>query len=332
MNKYLIALNSQLPEGFAATALNFELTPADELPERIVLVPAGQIVIGRDGRQWRNPDPQRIVDTMKARNVDVVFDFEHASELKAPQGDKAPAAAWLDDFAVEDGQVTARIKLWTPDGETAVRSKEYRYYSPVIIYHRSTFEISRISSVGLTNKPNLELAALNSEQHLTEEDMNKNILAKLGLDETATEQQVLTAIATLQSDLASARNAEQTPSLAKFVPRSDYDQMEQRAMNAEQLIADNQKAQLKEARDEAINAALEAGKIAPASKDYYVAMCHDQSGLDQFNEFVKTAPQIAAPSNLDRQKPDGEGKSLNAEEQEICGNLGISTEDYLSVE
>jgi len=332
MRNLVVALNSQLPEGFASTALNFELPADGSLPEQIELIPAGEKITGRDGRNWMNPSPESVVEYLKNRQCDLVLDFEHSTELKAPKGEKAPAAAWMNNFEVIDGKVVATVSRWTPDGESAVSSGGYRYISPVIIYNKNTMEIVGISSVGLTNRPNLYVPALNQQQPTTEENMLKKLLAKLGLPEDATELQAMNAIATLQSDLDTARNAQTTPDLNKFVPRADFDQMQERATNAEQQLADNAKEQLESDINHAIDAALEAGKIAPASKDFYVAMCRNEGGLDQFNEFVKTAPVVAAPSNLDEKKPNGDGKSLNAEEQEICTSLGISTEDYLAAE
>ena len=130
-----------------------------------------------------------------------------------------------------------------------------------------------------------------------------------------------------------AMNREVTPDLAKFVPRTDYDQMQQRAVNAEQQLADAAREKLETEINSEIDAALKAGKIAPASKDFYTAMCRSEDGLNQFRKFLETAPVIAEPSGLDNQSAgDGHGQSLNAEEQEIIDNLGISKEAYLAAE
>ncbi len=60
-------------------ALNFELSSDGSLPQRIELIPAGPVVTGRDGRAWRNDNPQRIVDFMNNQGRDLVVDFEHAT-------------------------------------------------------------------------------------------------------------------------------------------------------------------------------------------------------------------------------------------------------------
>lgn len=309
-------------------ALNFE-AQGNTLPERIDLLPAGKRITGRDGRSWNNSNPAGIVERLNASSIDLVLDFEHASELKAPNGDHAPAAAWLNAFRVEpDGRITGAVKTWTPAGEAAVLNREYRYISPAVNYHPRTMEIVGIGSAGLTNKPNLALAALNHEQ---QEDpiMLKKILAKLGLAEDASEDMALNAIGKLHTDLQTALNSAATPSLDKFVPRADYETALNRASTAEAKIADADKAKLEGEIETAINQALTEGKIAPASKEFYVATCRTEGGLAQFKTFIASAPKIVADSVLSGKTPEGEKTGLNAQEKDIIAKMGITEEEYL---
>ena len=61
-------------------------------PEWIQLVPAGDKIEALDGRTFGNSEPQSIVDAFNDDPRDVAVDWEHASEIKAPNGDQAPAA------------------------------------------------------------------------------------------------------------------------------------------------------------------------------------------------------------------------------------------------
>ena len=307
-------------------SLNFELPTDGSLPHRIILIPAGKIIAGRDGRSWKNDNPQRVIDFLDANNRELVLDFEHSSEIKAPQGEKAPAAAWLTDFYLdEDGAVTAAVNTWTPAGSKAVSEKEYRYISPVILYDERTMQIGGISSVGLTNRPNLYVPALNHQQKENIMDL-KALLKLLGLAEDATLDAAMNAIQKLQGDLKTAMNREITPDLQKFVPRADYDQVLERATNSEKKLADTAKEQLEASINSEVDAALKAGKIAPASKDFYSAMCRTEDGLTQFKKFLESAPVIGDPSNLDG-KDLPEGKALNAEQKQIAEMFGNSAED-----
>ncbi len=307
-------------------ALNFE-AQGNTLPERIDLLPAGKRITGRDGRAWNNPNPGAVVERVNGGGIDLVLDFEHASELKAPKGEPAPAAAWLHDLRVEqDGRITAGIRAWTPAGEAAVLNREYRYISPAVHYHPRTMEIVGIGSAGLTNKPNLPLAALNHEQ---QEDitMLKKILKALGLPEDASEETALNAVDKLHTDVQTALNSAATPSLDKFVPRADYETALNRAAAAEAKVAQIDKDKLEGEIATAINQALLDGKIAPASKDFYMATCRAEGGLEQFKKFVASAPKIVADSGLDGKNPEGERTALNADQTAIMNMFGNTAED-----
>lgn len=319
---------AELPEGCERVALNFELPGDGSVPEWIELIPAGQVVQGRDGRTWINDRPADLLAVFAADGRDIPLDWEHATELKAPQGEPAPAAAWIKQLEVRDeGAVWGRIE-WTEKGRASVAVKEYRYISPVFVFEVESRRIRQITSAGLTNRPNLQLQALNREQPTKGAPPMKKLLALLGLPETATEDQALNALGALKTDLATALNRAETPSLDKFVPRADYDTVVARATNAEQQLADQKKTELETAINAEIDAALIAGKITPATKDYHVATCREAGGLDRFKAFVAAAPVVAAASGLDGKKPEDQAAALNAEEQKVCDALGISVEEY----
>jgi phage I-like protein len=324
-----VALNS-LCDNHEVMALNFELeTPGEAPPSMIMLIPPGQNIVGRDGRAWSNNTPEAIVQWFEARGLKIPIDIEHATELKAPKGEAAPAMAWCIELeSRDDGSVWAKVE-WTPKGEELVLNKEYSYYSPAIIFDKTTMNIVGIKSVGLTNTPNLYMPALNREDnHQGGSTMDlQQLLAALNLPAGTTFAAALNHIAKMQGDLTVALNAAQSPPLDKFVPRGDYDTALNRANAAEAALKAEQDAQLETAINAEISAALEAGKITPATKDYHVAQCRQEGGLERFKAFVAAAPVIAADSDLDTRKHSTDS-ALNTEEKTVCVALGISEEDY----
>lgn len=320
-----------LPEGCELVALNFELPSDGSVPGEIELLQAGEAIVGRDGRDWLNDNPQAVIDALQANGVDLVIDFDHATELKAPNGDEAPAAGWVPVNKLQlrdDGSIWGPTE-WTPRGKAAVANRDYRYLSPVLVFEKVSRRIRSLSSIGLVNKPNLLNTALNFQQPTIEEvpTMLKKILVKLGLTETATEEQALNALGTLQSNLQTALNRAETPSLEKFVPRADYDQALTRANNVEQKLKERDQADLEAALNTEIDAALAAGKIVPATKDFYVAMCRQEGGLDQFKKFAAAAPVVGGASGLDGKKTPEHQMALNAEQEKIAGMFGNSADD-----
>lgn len=308
-------------------AINHEISLAGETPaapDWIRLLPTGPVISGRDGRTWRMDDPAALIAAFNSDARDIPLDFEHSTELQAPQGLPAPAAAWIKELRVDaDGGISGRAD-WTESGRNAVESKEYRYISPVFVFDRASGGIVRITSAALTNQPNLRLEALNHQQkHEQGEAVMKRIIEALGLPEGSDEEKALNAVSALK-----AKADGQSPSLDKYVPRPDFDAMTQRAMNAEKLLKEKKDRQLDKEIEDEVARALEAGKITPATADYHKAMCRMEGGLDRFREFVKVAPEIAGASGLDKKQPE-KGSRLSDEEKAVCRNLGISEEDYL---
>ena len=266
-----------------------------------------------------------------AHGVDLPFDYLHATELKAPNGEEAPAAGWVREYRLNQrGALEARVE-WTERARNAIAAREYRYVSPVFLFDQDG-RIHRFSSFGLTNKPNLAIKALNAEQSPLNPENTMDlaaILAALGLPATATEQQAVAAIQALKDAKEQALNSERTPSLDKYVPRADYDATVQRAQNAEQQLKQRDQEQLQVAINAEIEAALKAGKITPATKAYHVAQCQQEGGLERFREFVKAAPSVTDPV-LPQGQP-GTATALNSEQQTAARRLGMSDAEYLKL-
>ena len=323
-----LALNS-LEEDCEVVALNFELaTDGTVPPSELMLIPPGLRVEGRDGRAWNNSDPSGIIRFFKERGLKIPIDIEHATELKAPRGEAAPAMAWgLNLEARADGSIWAKTE-WTPKGAELVINKEYSYYSPAIIFNKATMEIIGIKSVGLTNTPNFTIPALNREHHMEDKMNLADLLAKLGLPATATFLDALNRITQIQTDHATALNRADNPPLDKFVPRGDYDTALNRATNAETELKKITDAQQETAINHEIDQALKDGKITPATKDYHVAQCRQEGGLERFRAFAAAAPVVADASGLDDKDPDEQKLALNAAEMKVCELTGVSVEDY----
>lgn len=317
-------------------ALCYEIPPAagTGAPLVIELIPAPDAagrVTGRDGRSWLFDEQARVElrRQFDTRGIDIVIDRDHASELRAPHGDEAPAAGWIRDLEIRaDGSVWGIVE-WTPRGADQVRNREWRYASPVFDFEPATNRIARLVSVGLVNKPNLRMSALNKEEPRMK--ISTLIAAALALPaDTATEADVVAAIDRLKADVTTARNAEQTPSLEKFVPRSDYDAVLTRAANAETKIKEAETAAHTAAVNAALDAASKAGKITPASIDYHRASCSDAAGLERFRAFVGAAPVIAPDAVASAGAAKNTTTALNADEQRIVELTGVAAKDFIA--
>lgn len=317
------------------SALCFQLPEYGSLPSELLLVPAQEKIVGRDGRWWLNNDPQAVVNFINNDlGRDLPVDEEHATNLKGPKGESAPAVAWCRNAKLKNGEVWIEVD-WLNVGKWMVSGHSYRYYSPVYLYERESRLLVGITSVGLTNDPNLFLPALNHQEHNLGEDMiSKAICDALGLAADATEADVVNAInstkttlETTKTSLEAAKNSQQTPSLRDYIPRADYETAINRAVDLETELTAKKAADHQKLVEAEINAALAGGIITPATKSYYESQCKTEEGLNQFKEFSKTATPVGDPSKLDGKKPTGTESALNAEEKAVAAMMGVSADD-----
>lgn len=309
-----------------------------EVPEWVELIPAGRRVVGRDGREWVMSSPDAVVTQTNAylAGLDAVVDWEHASDRAAPEGKPAPAGGWIKEFEVRNGAIWGRVE-WVEEARNQIADKKYRYISPVFSFDRQTHEIIRIDRAGLTNKPNLTLTALNSvggdkSSHKTQETfMDKaRLCALLGLPATATDADIEAA---LHKGVTALNSATNNLDLSLYVPKAQHDAV---LTELNTIKTDNANA-AKSAFDAKVTAALDKavadGKLVPAARDHYQAMCTTEDGLTSFEKAMAAAPKIV---NTEGDKPTqgtetAANSALSQEERNVAKMLGHEPAAFLKV-
>jgi phage I-like protein len=289
--------------GRTTLAIAINAAADGSLPASLALIPAGPSIRGRDGRSWTMSDPQSVIAAFNQLGQDLPIDLEHATELKGPNGDEAPAVGWIKKLAIVDGAIHATEFSLNTRGRELITSQAYRYLSPAILFEKASGEIRGLSSVGLTNKPNFELPALNRE----EDDMDRaSIAAALAIPVTSTDAEIVTAVNRLQT-------AASQPDPAKFVPKADLEAALNRASTAETALNAINAAQLEQERTALVDAAVKDGKIAPASKDHYLALCRAEGGIEKVKALIGSLPVIGGGGDLDKkQVREGDASSSDA--------------------
>lgn len=327
------ALNAKAGGGETAVrAFCFELPKGDAAPDWVPFLPSpdsqGRIV-GEDGRWWQVKDPRALCSGVKRK---LPIDINHSSELQGKLGGESPAVAWMPEFQVRpDGSTWARAD-WNERGANAVKSREYGFISPTFDFNGKTREITRFISAALTNEPNFTQLALNARANEDTTMMLAELLALLNLPATASVEDAARAINTMKADLQRATNAAAQPPLEKFVPRADYDAVVLRATNAETAVQTEAKRQHDAAADAEVDAAIKAGKVAPATKDFYRATCSTKEGLESFRSFIKGAPVVVSTKeSVTGSAPEGNAGAdgLTDSQRAICAKTGITPEQFL---
>ena len=131
--------------------------------ESFQIIPAGEFR-AKDGRPrevaaWRLSSSNAIafIQKFRAQGKPLLVDYEHQTLNSAKNGRPAPAAGWIKDLEWRPGKGFFAVDTeWTQKARAYLRSKEYRYISPVISYNKETGDILDILHIALTNNPALD--------------------------------------------------------------------------------------------------------------------------------------------------------------------------------
>lgn len=323
---------------------NVELEGA---PETISVLPIGHVVSSKGEFDVDEESYREMKAQIAKRGVDLVVDYEHQT-LK---GCEAPAAGWVKELKLEDGQIKAVVE-WTERGAEYLKNREYRYLSPVVSVRKSDNKAMGLHSLALTNTPAIEgmtpiVNSENFEGGNNNMDLIKKLAELLGLGENATEEQVMEALKACIAENKSLKEGQKSDDeavvankavcellgLEAGAPAADVSAkiMELKSGNiggvnvVEELKALKQQNAERDA-DAAVTLALKAGKITPAQKDW--ARSYALSDPKGFGSFVEKAPQIVPMGEVELEDTK-ELKSDTLDEATMlaCKQLGVDPED-----
>ena len=298
-------------------------------PEWIQLIPAGSFH-GRDGRgpyQLSNPDAV-IAATMALRmRAGIPIDYDHATDFGAPQGNPAPAAGWITEFAIRNGAIWGRVE-WTERAAAAIRAHEYRYISPVFQYSPSDGTITRLLRAGLTNNPNLYLTAISAagDEESNMDEFLKQLREMLGLDADASNDDILKRLSAMRDTDAAASHRAGSFDPSRYVAVAEFQQA-LTELNALKMQRAREKA------EHAVDEAIRSGKLAPAHREWAIAYCAaDPNGFDTFA--ARQPVVLPGEMNLGGDprlalSRSHAGSMLSATEIAICGLLGVTPNDFV---
>ncbi len=327
----------------------FEISAQGDTQSTVQLLPDGEFT-ARDGRpfdanSWKIDAriAASVIARIDARQGDLVFDYEHQTLNTEWNGAPAPAAGWFKQLEYRPGEgLFATDVRWTDRARGFIEAKEYRYVSAVFSYLPTSGEVVEIHHAALTNYPALDgmsevvsraAARFTSTQPITEEenDMNKEMLKLLGLDEGASEQEIQAAIVALKARADQVGELEQsvaalksgTPDPEKYVPIRVVEEMRTE-------IASLRTAQIESQVDDLVEIALSDGKLLPAQEEW--ARDLGTKDVAALKSYLDTAQPIAAlkGSQTNGDEPEGEvdENGLTEAELAVCKATGQSAEDF----
>jgi len=322
----------------------------------VQLTPAGEFA-ARDGRpgpgkKWKLTDVQGAALAASfnqvAQQTQVVIDYDHQTLHVAKHGQKAPAAGWMGPTAEwRPGQGLFAKVDWTAAATEHISKGEYRYISPVLMFDPDTLEVKSVAMAALVNWPGLlgmnpAHAALATQFHQEQDTMNPilaALLAGLGLEETATQEQAVSALAALTAlrnkpavpaALATALNlqagADEAAALAAVAALSKPDESATAAMAAMQQQLATLSAQVNADKvTGTVEDAIKAGKLVPAQRDW--AIRYGQKDMAALSAFLAAAPVIPFQGQTG-DKGLGGGLQTEALATDMAKAFGLTAEQF----
>lgn len=286
----------------------------------------------------------RLIALLSMRKNWIAIDYEHQTRLAAKNGQKAPAAGWLDPAGFEwrDGQgLYALNPDWTAAAKNHIEQKEYRYLSPVFAYDRKTGEVLNLISVALTNTPAIDgmdevtlqaAAKFYLSSATTQEPAMEQLLTLFGLKPDATEEDAVAALTQLQSENAQLKKEAEAAQQAVAAAKAETPETAVTAMKSMQAELAALRAQVDGREiDALVTAALTAGKLVPAQEDW--ARSLGKSDMAALKSYIDTAQPIAAlkGKQTDGKRLDEPGTAaLTADEKEAARLLGKTDAEFLA--
>jgi phage I-like protein len=250
----------------------------------------------------------------------MVIDYEHQTE----EGTEAPAAGWIKKLINRGAEGLWAVVEWTDRAREYLARREYRYFSPVFWLSKGTRKLFEVDRAALTNAPRLNrirpIVAKHTDITHKEAAMEllKKLIAAMHLSEDATEDDVIAAV-TAKADGADKVAAKEV--LEALGMNEDADAVSIVAKIEEIKVAGAGKTETEQElatlrkdhdalkakwdtreRDDRVAAALGAGKITPAQKEW--AEGYALADPEGFDAFVAKAPQIVPLEELDKGKAD----------------------------
>lgn len=327
------------------------------VPTEIKILPLGRVHSQKGDFNVDEESFELIRKQFKDRKLDLVIDYEHQTLSDV----QAPAGGWIKELYKGEDAIIAKVE-WTAKAAEYLKNKEYRYLSPVVLVRKRDQKATAIHSVALTNMPAIDgmFALVNS---LDIEDISeggnimdlKELAKALGLQETATEEEIKKAVEDAAKAAEKLKEMEEKKpedktgeggkpqEVAEVVANSTILSMLGLKEGAKtedvaasimalktgtpdtqaELLALKQRMQERDA-DEEVQKALKAGKITAAQTGW--AKSYALKDMDGFKGFVEKAPVVVPPGKLElKDAPAAPGS--DEVDVAILKNMGVSMED-----
>jgi phage I-like protein len=312
---------------------------ATALPSELRLFAAGEIDTTKGVFLFDAKSAESVMRCSRETGHEIPFDYEHASAFAMFAADPAEAgkaAGWFRP-EIRNGECWATGIQWTPKATEKILAKEFRYTSPMFRHDKSEKpRVMEIYNAALTNgpatkqsKPIMNSRASAEPTDAQETPPMKILLKNLGLNETATEAEAITALSaqaavakTAQDAIAQlctltgkSTTAEALGVLAGWkAAAGEVVELKAKAVEAEKVA-------LAREIDTLIGGAVKDGRLPPAAEK--AAREVAQSGVAALKAMLSVLPKHGSPAREPEKGGTGGVETLSAAELEGCKKTGM---------
>jgi phage I-like protein len=252
-------------------------TPIDvgDLPERFRIFRKGANPSSKGTVYFTEQSAKSVMAAFQKQGVDLMIDLEHFSL----DGTNPDAMGWCQ-LAVENGELWAVDVKWNDEGTSRLQSKKQRYISPAF-YTDDSDTVTELINVALCAMPATEKAMplVAASRSVKMEELLKKLAALLSMDEGASEDEIMSALAAKLAD---------DPEEAPAPPPEESTAL---AALTRQIVALSERIEKSEKRSEAdrVSALVDSNldKIPPALESWARGQ-----NYETLSAFVKSAPAI----------------------------------------
>lgn len=262
----------------------------------------------------------------------MAIDVDHESML----GGSTAAYAWIDriEYVAPDSDEErapgfwGHVESWTPEGQMLVAHRKFRGISPVvrIAYPKDEAhaaddlpELVAFLNAALTNRPNLKITLLNTEETPASAPMPS-----------------------IPPRLAPAPAPEPEPGQSEWRQAMDFIRHQNESAYTQSLEMERvrsemhrlHQARIREALDTLIATHSRRGALPPAQHAFYREMVVDEASLERVRKHMEAMPVILEPgpvsfhlqSNADHEGNAADRVGLSPEEKHVADKMGLPHE------
>jgi phage I-like protein len=178
---------------------------AGTAPAEFQVLPEGKIeVAGEDPIYMDEAAAEEVIAAFKTRGNDMLIDYEHQSLADG----QTPAAGWIKVLSWKGQEGLWAVVEWTKKAKEYLESKEYRYFSPVMLLGGQDRRVKMLVNVALTNTPAMnnlkplvakwhQVSKTTVNQHEKEDTIMKKLKELLCLADNVAEAKIEEAVTLL---------------------------------------------------------------------------------------------------------------------------------------